>query len=71
MAAPRADVTLVGAVSSGLVVRRGPGCDGDLAHDALTVLDPATGAERPLVTLPGKETFDRILPFGEPQGSVY
>lgn len=70
VAKPDGNVLLVATAGSDLVITRGMGCRGKDPVGRLSLLDPVSGAETALVTLPHKEAFGRVVPLGEPQASV-
>jgi hypothetical protein len=61
----RDQLTLLGTTGTSLVLQTGAPCRGEAPRQSVTLLDLATGTARPLVVLPGKESFERVVALGE------
>ena len=59
------NVVMVDAVGKDLVIEHATSCEGERPRSVLARFDPVHHEETPLVKLGGRETFGRILVFGE------
>jgi hypothetical protein len=65
------NVVMVDAVGKDLVIEHAASCDGDRPRSVLSRFDPIHHEETPLVKLRGRESFGRILVFGEVRASQF
>ncbi len=65
------NVVMVDAVGKDLVIEHATSCEGERPRSVLARFDPVHHEETPLVKLGGRETFGRILVFGEVRASQF
>ena len=65
------NVVMVDSAGKDLVIEHAMSCDGERPRSVLAQFDPVHHAETPLVELGGRESFGRILVFGEVRASQF
>jgi len=65
------NVVMVDSVGKDLVIEHAMSCDGERPRSVLARFDPVHHEETPLVELGGRESFGRILVFGEVRASQF